>query len=326
MKWMLDITIPEPKRKISYDDSMLLIGSCFTANVGTALQELKFNTLHNPTGILFDPLSVARHLQDYTTNKQYHAHELVQLNDIWNSWLHHSEFSSVHQDECLNRVNTAIRYAHAHLHHTTMLLITLGTAFSYQLTPEQQPVANCHKAPANRFHKHLLSSDEIILALERALMPLLERKPQLQVVFTISPVRHIRDGVIENNRSKARLIEAVHHLVEQHERMFYFPSYELVMDVLRDYRFYDADLVHPNYAATQHVFDTFCQHYLSSPTLKLVEEVKQLVTARKHRPLHPDSAGHQAFLAVQREKLAVLKTKLPSLNWTEEEVAFQLAH
>ena len=326
MKWMLDITIPEPARKISYNDSLLLIGSCFTANVGSALHELKFNTLHNPTGILFDPLSVARHLEDYTVNKQYHAHELVQLNDIWSSWLHHSEFSSVHQHECLNRVNTAIRSAHTHLQHTTVLLITLGTAFSYQLLPEQQPIANCHKAPANRFRKHLLSSDEIIQALKRALMPLLESKPQLQVVFTISPVRHIRDGVIENNRSKARLIEAVHQLVEHHERMVYFPSYELVIDVLRDYRFYDADLVHPNYAATHHVFETFCRHYLSLPTITLVDEVKQLVTARKHRPLHPDSAGHQAFLAAQQNKLAALKTKLPHLNWTEEEAAFRLTY
>lgn len=326
MKWMLDINIPEPERKISYNDTLMLIGSCFTANVGEALQGLKFNTLYNPTGILFDPLSVARHLQDYASNKYYTADELFQQNGIWNSWLHHSEFSSVQQDECLNRINTAIRLAHAHLQHTTVLFITLGTAFSYHLMPEQQPVANCHKAPASRFRKHLLTSEEIVQAMEKSLLPLLNSQPQLQVVFTISPVRHIRDGVIENNRSKAKLIEAVHQLVEQHERMLYFPSYELVIDVLRDYRFYDADLVHPNYAATQHVFEIFCNHYMSSHTLKLSDDVKQIVTARKHRPLHPQSAGHQAFLAAQQDKLAALKTKLPHLNWTEEEAAFRQAY
>jgi hypothetical protein len=319
MKWMLDISIPEPERKLTYDDTLLLIGSCFTANVGKALEELKFRTLYNPTGILFDPLSVARHLQDYTQKKVYQPHDLFELNSIWNSWQHHSSFSSTDRMKSLELINSSIEKAHQHLQESNMLLITLGTAFSYRHQPDNIPVANCHKAPAAAFIKHLLKVEEIVNALKPVIQPLLESNKNLQVVFTISPVRHIRDGVIENNRSKARLIEAVHQLVEENERLLYFPSYEIVIDVLRDYRFYDADLVHPNYAATQHVFDLFCKHYMDKGTLNLMEDVYKLVLAKNHKPQHPDSTAHQQFRKVQKQKLEDLKSKLPQLNWEEEE-------
>jgi hypothetical protein len=179
-------------------------------------------------------------------------------------------------------------------------------------------VANCHRAPAQTFSKHLMTIEEINIALDSCLYQLFYFNPNLRVIFTVSPVRHIRDGVVENNRSKARLIEAVHHLVNKFDRLYYFPAYELVIDVLRDYRFYDVDMVHPNYPATQFVLEKFVQSCIDEPGRRLLEEVKKIVIARRHKPFQPATNAHQKFLADFREKTAELSREYPFLDLKEE--------
>jgi hypothetical protein len=319
MKLMLDIDIPKPVRKITYNDRLMLIGSCFTGNVGRALEEAKFDTLHNPAGIVFDPLSAAKHLHDLIEKRIYSERDIFQLNDLWSSWHHHSEFSSVSKAEALSNINKAIERGVDHLAKTSWLMITLGTSYSYQLREKSMlPVANCHKAPSQWFDKRLLTVDEIISAFEPIVAKLFENNKDLNIVFTVSPVRHVRDGVIENNRSKARLIEAVHLLTEKYDRCTYFPAYELVIDVLRDYRFYDADLVHPNYLATQYVFDAFCSSYMDASTLSLMDEIRKLVLAKQHRPLHPGTSQYKQFLSSQLQRTKELQARLPLLDWNEE--------
>jgi hypothetical protein len=327
MDFMLNIEMPKAEALIDHRQKILSIGSCFTEHIGNALNELKFDVLQNPNGILFDPVSVCNSLVSYVRNDAYTEKDLFFLNELWHSWQHHSRFSGTDVHEVLKNMNASRQAAHVFLKESDWLILTLGSAFSYRLTgtathtaPERigTGVANCHRAPAQWFDKHLLTIDEIISKLDNTLHQLFRFNPKLQVIFTISPVRHIRDGVVENNRSKARLLEAVHHLVHKFDKLYYFPAYELVIDVLRDYRFYDVDLVHPNYAATQFVLDQFLQAHTSNETRELIDELKKVRTARKHRSQHPHTAAHQAFLKTYIQKTESLQEKYPYLNLQEE--------
>jgi lysophospholipase L1-like esterase len=318
MKLMLDIDIKSPKQKITYADKFFLIGSCFTEHIGRRLEELKFPVLQNPNGILFDPISVTKSLDSYIEPKSYIKEDLFFLNELWQSWNHHSHFSGINKLEVLANINESQRAAHNHLAKATWLIITLGSSFSYRLHENNQSVANCHRAPGQTFNKHLLTVEETTTALRETIEKLQAFNPLLQVLFTISPVRHIRDGVVENNRSKARLIEAVHKMVEMFSHAHYFPAYELVIDVLRDYRFYDIDLVHPNYAATEFVFDQFEQSYIDEQTISQMEDIRKIMNAFKHKPLHPDTEAHLSFLQNSFQKVMALQNLLPHLNFKKE--------
>lgn len=282
---------------------------------------MKFKVLQNPNGILFDPIGVCNSLVSYMENRQYTTADVFELNEAWHSWMHHSRFSHTDAAEGVRIINESQQQAHAFLQQTDWLIITLGSAFVYKLKENGKEVVNCHKAPAQLFNKHLSSVEEIVTALDGTLHRLFHFNPHVKVIFTISPVRHIRDGVIDNNRSKARLIEAVHHLVNKLDRLYYFPAYELVIDVLRDYRFFDIDMVHPNYQATQFVLEHFNASYLHKEAQALMEEIRGIVIARKHKPFHEASQQHQLFLQKNLEKARRLQQQHPYLN-LEEEIAF----
>jgi hypothetical protein len=294
------------------------MGSCFTEHIGNHLAEIKFNVLQNPNGILFDALSVCNSLQSYINNHRYHQNDLVYINESWHSWQHHSRFSHTGQQQCLQAINNSQQQAHTFLQQAQWLIITLGSSFVYKLADSLQPVANCHKAPAQTFIKHLCTIEEIITAFDFTLYRLFQFNPALRRIFTVSPVRHLRDGLIENNRSKARLIEAVHHLVNKFDRLYYFPAYELVIDVLRDYRFYDVDLAHPNYAATQFVLEKFSENCFNTNTQSLMEEIKKIITAKNHKAFNPASQQHKNFLQNQLAKVMQLQQQYAYINFREE--------
>jgi hypothetical protein len=224
--------------------------------------------------------------------------------------------------EVVHNINFSQRSAHDQLKKSTWLIVTLGSSFSYQLAQDHQPVANCHRAPGQWFNKHLLSTEETVNALEESIQKLRVFNPALQVIFTISPVRHIRDGVVENNRSKARLIEAVHTLVEKYSHIYYFPAYEIVIDILRDYRFYDIDLVHPNYAATEFVFEKFEHTFINEDTRGIMEDIRKINNGYKHKPFQPDTESHKAFLRTTLVKVKALQEKLPHLDFSKELIYF----
>jgi hypothetical protein len=322
MKLMLDIDIKSPADKITYSDKIFLIGSCFTEHIGKRLEELKFPILQNPNGILFDPVSVSKSLNSYIDLKNYVKSDLFFLNELWQSWNHHSIFSGMDLIEVLAKINESQRKAHSHLKEANWLIVTLGSSFSYQLNENQQSVANCHRAPGQWFKKHMLQIEETVAALTESIEKLQIFNPDLKIIFTISPVRHIRDGVVENNRSKARLIEAVNQLIEKYDNCFYFPAYELVIDVLRDYRFYDIDLVHPNYAATEFVFEKFEAGFIEAGTRELMEEIKRISTGYRHKPFQPSTHSHQAFLKSSLEKVLSIQGKLPHLDFSKEIMYF----
>jgi hypothetical protein len=330
MDFMVNIDLKKLPKPVSYRDKILLIGSCFTEHIGNALEELKFSVLQNPNGILFDPVSVCKSLVSYIQHKQYTEADLFQLNDVWHSWQHHSRFSNTNAKECVRVINESQQKANHFLKATDWIIITLGSSFSYRLTKSAESsktppleglgeaVANCHRAPAQWFDKHLLETGEIIPMLDDCFKQLLQFNPRLNIIFTVSPVRHIRDGVIDNNRSKARLIESVHRLVNQSERLHYFPAYELVIDVLRDYRFYDTDLVHPNYMATEFVLEKFTETCIDEESQQLMQEVKKIIIARRHKAFQPETKGHKQFLITHFEKATTLQKKYPFLDLKEE--------
>lgn len=325
MNFFAPIHIENLQPPIQYGDRILLIGSCFTEHIGNALAEHKFNVLQNPNGILFDPASVYNAIISYI-NYQPHAEEdLVYLNELWQSWEYHSRYSGVDQQTVLSKINESRQQAHEFLKTADWLIVTLGSSFSYRLNdnnPEsrfnQLKVANCHRAPGQWFDKKMLSIEEIIMLLDNSYHRLRLFNPALKILFTISPVRHLRDGVVDNNRSKARLIEAVHRIVNKFPAAYYFPAYELVIDVLRDYRFYDVDLAHPNYAATEFVLEKFTTHCIDEASRQLMKEVKQIALARKHRAFQPETNAHKAFLKTHYEKAKVLAEKYSFLDMTED--------
>lgn len=321
MDFHLEFT-PKPfEQKIKHQHKLLLTGSCFTEQIGGKLAHHKFTVLDNPNGILFNPVSISKAITSYVENKQYHEADLFYQNESWNSWQHHSRFSNPDQDKCLAGINESQTKAHLFLREANWLLITLGSAFVYELD-SKEIVANCHKVPTDKFNKRLLSVEEVFTGLKSSLEQALSFNPGLKIIFTISPVRHLRDGFIENNRSKAVLVQAVQQLTEKSSHCFYFPAYELVIDDLRDYRFFAEDMVHPNYAATNYVWEKFIAACIDEPSQQLMKEIAVIIAAKNHKPFNPTSAQHKKFMETNAERVRKLQQQFPYLNLQEEAAYF----
>jgi GSCFA family. len=301
-----------------------MIGSCFTENIAEKLCSYKFSVLQNPSGILFNPVSVCNTIQSIIHNKQINESDLFELNESWHSWQHHSRFSGITAKDALHKINSSTQQAHVFLKQTHYLFITLGSAWVYQLTGKAANAAtatiaaNNHKAPAGWFEKKLLSPDEITALLHTTLQQLQVFNPSIKIIFTISPVRHLREGVINNNRSKAALIQAVHAVTEYNPDTYYFPAYEIVIDDLRDYRFYAEDLVHPNYAATAYVWDKLVDACMSDETKSLIKQIAEINLAFRHKPFNPQTQQHQSFLKTYLAKTQSLQALYPFLDFEKE--------
>ena len=328
MEFHLEFT-PKPfERKLNHQDKLLLIGSCFTEQIGNKLAHHKFRVLENPNGILFNPISITKSVSSYINNKQYSADDLFYQNESWNSWEHHSRFSNPDQQACVDGINASQSSAHNFLKSADplgaacWLLITLGSAFVYELE-DKSVVANCHKVPTDKFNKRLLALEEVVSALQQMQQELMAFNPSLKIIYTISPVRHLRDGFVENNRSKATLHLAVQQLT-QLANTFYFPAYELVMDDLRDYRFYAEDMVHPNYAATNYVWEKFIAACVDDSSQDLMKEINIINAAKSHKPFNPASEQHKKFLQINLERVKKLEQQFPYINFEEEKKYFSL--
>lgn len=324
MNFHLEFTPKTFSKLVGHEQAILLIGSCFTENMGAKLKQHKFNMLENPNGILFNPISIAKAISSYLDNKQYKAADLFYQDECWNSWEHHSRFSNPDKDACLKAINQSLQQAHAFIKRAQWVMITLGSAYVYTLNNEgNEVVANCHKVPIDKFNKKLLSVAEITNALQAMLENLYRHNPVAKIIFTISPVRHLRDGFVENNRSKSALVQAVHQLVAQDENRFYFPAFELVIDDLRDYRFYAEDMVHPNYAATNYVWEKFVAACIDEPSQKLMKAINTINAAKNHKPFNPSSGQHKKFLQKYLEMVNELGKQFPYINFEEDKSYFQ---
>ena len=296
MKFRTEVN-PKPfSEQINYSDKLFFIGSCFTENIGNRLHELKFSTEINPFGVLYNPISVKNSLEILINRKQFTETDLQKHNDLWFSFYHHSQFSHPNKFICLQQINNRIEEAQKFLKNAEFLFITFGTAWAYKYNKTSTVVSNCHKIPAKEFKRFMLPVCEIYDEFAILHQQLKKFNPKLKIVLTLSPVRHLKDGAIQNKLSKATLLVAIHQMAEYLDDVFYFPAYEIVIDDLRDYRFFEKDLTHPNGQAVDYIFEKFQKALISGKAINLSNEIFEIVTASKHRPFNPNTKQHQEFL------------------------------
>ena len=313
--------------KIKHTDKLLLVGSCFTEQIGKKLAAHKFQVLENPNGILFNPISIAKAISSYAEGKFYSEDELFYYNELWASREHHTKFSNPEKEVALNNINESQKAAIDFIKKADWILLTLGSAFLYEWKEinndennYENVAANCHKLPTDKFNRRLATTEELKLQLSKMQDAVLAINANAKFIFTISPVRHLREGFVENNRSKATLIQAVHELTNE-TNCFYFPAYELIIDDLRDYRFFAEDLVHPNYAATNYVWEKFVPAVIDETSQTLMTAINELNAAMSHKPFNPTSDAHKKFLKINLDKAVKLASKYPYLNF-EKEITF----
>jgi hypothetical protein len=302
---------------IEFGDGILLSGSCFTEHMAERMRRHKFRVLENPNGVLFNPVSIASSLVRAIDGEPYTPSDLFHAHGLWSNWDFHGRFSDPDAGKALDAMNASVEQTHGFLRESRWLFLTLGSAWVYQLG-DGRIVANCHKAPDSSFIRRLLAPEEVLSALDNLIHRLSLINPDMQLILTVSPVRHMRDGYVENNRSKAVLLQAVHHLAGKFDGIHYFPAYELVIDDLRDYRFYAEDMVHPNHQATTYVWERFVESAFSGSTREAMREIAGLGAAMAHRPLHPGSTAHRDFMRSCLEKTLDLSRRFSSLDFTEE--------
>lgn len=319
MEFRTTIELPVGLPPVTHADKIMLLGSCFAENIGSLLAEHKFRLDMNPFGILYNPLSVLNALREIEARKQYSAADLFLYKDCWHSLMHHSAFSASTVEESLQLINTRLQQASREFAGLDWLMITFGTAYVYQHKEDGRIVANCHKLPDKYFHRRCLSVEEIINSYKPFLDGVFSRLPRLKVLFTVSPIRHARDGMHANQLSKATLLLAVDSLQAAFpENVFYFPSYEIMLDELRDYRFYADDMLHPSPLAVRYLWNCFSQAFFTPETQQLVKAVEEIRRDVEHKPFQPASEAYKSFLGQIVLKIERLKGKYPYLDFEKE--------
>ena len=321
MKLQTKIPIDKESRNpIDYTSQLLLIGSCFSENIGNKLEYYKFQTAQNPFGILFHPIAIEHLITNAINEKVYTENDVFFLNERWHSFDVHSNLSSSKKETLLANLNKAISETNKQLHNTTHLIITLGTSWVYRHIESDIIVANCHKVRQKKFLKELLTVEEIIESLEAVMALVKSINPTLNMLFTVSPVRHLKDGFTENQLSKAHLITAIQALVSpraQSRGLYYFPAYEIVMDELRDYRFYAEDMIHPNQTAIHYIWERFTTTWISDVTQTTMLEIESIQRGLAHKPFNETSEQHQQFLKTIQEKTSKLQVLFPFITFDD---------
>lgn len=316
MKLITKVAMPEFPFKLDHQSLILMMGSCFTENMGRQLERYLFPVSINPFGVTYNPLSVKKGLEALIQKEAYTARDLNQHNDLWFSFDHYTGFSSPDRDEALERINQSFLSAKEQLKKAGTLILTWGTAWVYSYNKSGQVVCNCHKIPAKEFTRRQLSTREIIEAYEELLPQLFEFNSGLKIIHTISPVRHWKDGAHGNQLSKASLLLAGDALQKQFpDQFFYFPSYEIVMDELRDYRFYTEDMIHTNNLTTAYIWERFQQVLVGAQSREIINDLEPLLKMLEHRPMNSSSESHKNMENKRQQNLNQMIKKYPELNW-----------
>jgi len=325
MNFQTRVFIDDPPVKIGYHTSSLFIGSCFSDYIGTIMARYKFPILMNPFGTLFNPASIAANLENLVNRKVYTPSELKFHDGLWLSFDHYTGYSHPDQENCLGNINSSVTRASEWLKACDYLVITFGTAWIYIYKETGKIVANCHKIPQSAFTREFLQPQEIIGSYDRLLSELADYNPKLRVVFTLSPVRHWSDGAVNNQLSKSVLHYSIQEILKRHENAGYFPSYEIFMDELRDYRYYAADMLHPSEQGAQYVWEKFLASWVDDSSKKILAELEPLIQAALHRPVNAGSEAHMRFRNNMLKKTVDLKVKYPFLDLSEEIAFFKEA-
>lgn len=292
-------------RSIDYNSEIILFGSCFSENIGAKFDYFKFQSTTNPYGILFNPVAIEKAISESIEGKKYTDKDLISHNDLWHSFNHHSDFSGSEKSDVLNKINTTILATQKKLRSASHIIITLGTSWVYQSNETKEIVANCHKIPQREFAKKLLSITEIEKSIKNIKDTINNFNSDVHIIFTVSPVRHLKDGMIENTLSKSHLIAAIHTSLDTNTS--YFPAYEIMMDDLRDYRFYKEDMLHPNQLAVDYIWENFKKTWIANETEKLQETIENIQKSLAHKPFNPSSEQHKKFRNNLEKRILELK-------------------
>ncbi|WNH09170.1 GSCFA domain-containing protein [Thalassobellus suaedae] len=306
----LQTKIPLEKQSnnlIDYNSNMLLLGSCFVENIGEKLDYFKIQNTQNPFGVLFHPKAIETLIEKAIKRERYSEDDLFFYNEQWHCFDAHSKLSHASKDNLLNGLNFILEATDKQIQKSSHIVITLGTSWVYRNSENNNIVANCHKVPQKQFKKELLSVDELSESLKNILSLIRSVNYNASVIFTVSPIRHLKDGFVENTQSKAHLVTAIHRVVNN--RSFYFPSYEIMMDELRDYRFYSEDMIHPNQTAINYIWEKVKDVWVSTDTLQTMEDVDAIQKGLQHKAFNPQSEAHQKFLLNIKEKQIQLQKR-----------------
>lgn len=317
------IDITPSTDKIKHGDTVLTLGSCFADEMGERMDHEKFDVVVNPFGTLYNPSSICAHVLRCLSERYYQAGdpEIFEADGLWHSWMHHGSFSDPDRDKLLSRLNAMLHLTAQTLRTARWLIVTFGTAYVYRLKQNGMLVANCHKQPDSLFLRERIPAVDIADMWKQALQLLSAVNPQLKVIFTVSPIRHRRDGLHQNQLSKAELllgIDALSASATLSELHSYFPSYEILLDELRDYRFYANDLAHPSQMAVDYIYERFCHTYMTPGTMALAAQCRDVYRALAHLPFRPESTQYQQFLRQTLEKIHQLRQEHPYLDFAEE--------
>jgi hypothetical protein len=298
--------------QIDYNSKVLLLGSCFSENIGVKFEYFKFQKLQNPFGILFHPLAIETLITNAINKKSYTKDAIFFHNEQWHCYDAHSRLSNASQDQLLQDLNATITSTHQFLKDASHVVITMGTAWAYRFIETDTYVANCHKIPQKKFLKELLSVDEIAASLNAIISLVKSVNSKASFIFTVSPVRHIKDGFVENTQSKSHLITAIHSVINDGSMRTpeaYFPSYEIMMDELRDYRFYTEDMLHPNTTAVNYIWERFVEVWILEDTQNTMKAIEEIQMGLAHQPFNPNSEAHQVFLNRLDDKKTDIESK-----------------
>ena len=319
MEFSTHIVIPKCKFSFEYGEQIILLGSCFAENIGNKLQENKFDVDINPFGTLYNPASIASALRMLLRPEQFTKDDLFLHEGTYHSFTHHSRFSSISETECLENMNQRLLKSAEYLRKAKCLVITFGTAYVYKLKSNGQIVSNCHKLPDKMFLREMLSVQSIIDDWNCLLLSLWEQNPELKILFTVSPIRHWKDGAHGNQLSKASLLLAIDQIQTNFPtQTTYFPAYEIMMDELRDYRFYADDMLHPSSLAVEYIWQRFVENCLSSKSLTIFKEWNDIKKALNHKPFQPESEAYKQFMSQTLLKMERISNKIPSFDISTE--------
>lgn len=323
MNFSTQIPISKSNHPIDYDSRVVSFGSCFAENIASKFDYYKFQTTTNPFGIIFNPVSIEKIIERVVQKNYFTEEDVFFHNDLWHCFEIHSELSQPNKEVFLNTLNLLIDSTLLKIKEATHIIITYGTSWIYQSTASQSVVANCHKVPQKAFQKELLTIEIIKKSIQNTIALIQSINPEVQFIFTISPVRHLKDGFVENQLSKSHLISALHSSIFHLPSSNYFPSYEIMMDELRDYRFYSQDMLHPNQLAIDYIWERFVQSHISEDAYSLMEEISGIQKSLLHKPFNPDSEGHQTFVKQLQQKINQVQNKYPFIafnSWQPEEI------
>lgn len=316
MQFRTAIPISENQFSIDYHSEILSLGSCFAVNIAAKLEYYKFQNSCNPFGIIFNPVSIEKLIKRAVHKRFFVEKDIFFHNDLWHCFEVHSELSNPDKAIFLNLLNELVVATHQQIIQSTHFLITYGTAWVYRNKESNQIVANCHKVPQKQFTKELLAIGRIQTAIQNTIELIQSVNPKAKFMLTVSPVRHIKDGFVENQLSKAHLISAIHSVDNLQLITYnYFPGYEIMMDELRDYRFYAEDMLHPNQVAIDYIWQRFKETSVSKSALIVLEKIGNIQSGLNHRPFNPDSESHQKFLAKLHKKIADVCSQYPFMKF-----------